>query len=78
MPVLEQVDQQTQMIQQLMKENHLLKESNENLKGAVNDMTQQSLQAAQQTPQAPQQTQVSGNLPQLVKENPEALVGTTK
>ncbi len=80
MPVLEQVDQQTQMLQQLMQENQALKESNENLKGAVNEMTQQSLQAAQQQPQ-PQQArpaQAGGDLPQLVKQNPEALVGETK
>lgn len=78
MPVLEQVDQQTQMLQQLMQENQALKESNENLKGAVNEMTQQSLQAAQQQPQQARPAQTGGDLPQLVEQNPEALVGETK
>lgn len=41
LPVLKEVDQQTQMLQQLMQENAVLKESNENLKGTVNEMTQQ-------------------------------------
>lgn len=79
MPVLEQVDQQTQMLQQLMQENQALKESNENLKGAVNEMTQQSLKAAQPQQQAqPQQAKVSGDMPQLVKQNPESPVGATQ
>lgn len=50
MPVLEEVDQQTQLIQQLSQENEMLKESVANLKGMVQDQTQQMLKAGQ-TPQ---------------------------
>ena len=73
MPVLEQVDQQTQMIQQLMQENQMLKESNDNLKGAVTQMSNQTIQNA--TRQAQQGTKVSADLPEAVPQNPQSLLG---
>lgn len=47
MPVLEEVDQTTQIIQQLAAENEALKESNANLKGMVADQSAQMLKAGQ-------------------------------
>ena len=37
MPILEQVDQQTQMMEALQQENAALKESNANLQGTLDD-----------------------------------------
>lgn len=46
MPVLEEVDQQTQMIQALMQENQMLKESNANMQGALSDYNQKLMAGA--------------------------------
>lgn len=53
MPVLEEVDQQTQMIQQLMQENAALKESNANMQGTLDEYNQKLIASAGQG--APQQ-----------------------
>ena len=37
MPILEQVDQQTQMLEALQQENAMLRESNDNLQGTLDD-----------------------------------------
>ena len=37
MPILEQVDQQTQMLEALQQENAMLRESNDNLQGTIDD-----------------------------------------
>jgi hypothetical protein len=52
MPVLEQVDQQTQMLQALMQENQMLKESNANMQGTLNEYNQKMLAGAQAPMQA--------------------------
>ena len=52
MPVLEQVDQQTQMLQALMQENQMLKESNANMQGTLNEYNQKMLAGAQTPMQA--------------------------
>lgn len=52
MPVLEQVDQQTQMLQALIQENQMLKESNANMQGTLNEYNQKMLAGAQAPMQA--------------------------
>lgn len=69
MPVLEEVDQQTQMLQMLVEENQMLKESNANMQGTLNEYNQKML--AGQAQAAPQMSaQVLG-----VGGNEAALVG---
>ena len=46
MPVLEEVDQQTQMIEALMQENQMLKESNANMQGTLQDYNQKLMAGA--------------------------------
>lgn len=53
MPVLEEVDQQTQMLQQLMQENQALKESNANMQGTLDQYNQKLMGGMPQA--APQQ-----------------------
>jgi hypothetical protein len=43
MPVLEQVDQQTQMMEQLMQEVQMLRESNANMKGTLDEYNKQMI-----------------------------------
>lgn len=68
MPVLEQVDQQTQMLQMLVEENQMLKESNANMQGTLNEYNQKMLAGqAQAAPQmSAQALGVGGNEAALV------------
>jgi len=75
MPVLEEVDQQTQMIQQLMQENAMLKESNANMQGTLNEYNQKLIAGAGQAPM--QQPQMSAQA-LGVGGNEAALVGGPK
>lgn len=82
MPVLEGVDQQTQMIQQLMQENQMLKESNANMKGTLNEYNKKLLadaDAALAGSQASAQMQPQMSAQPLgVGGNEAALVGGPK
>lgn len=68
MPILEQVDQQTQMLQALMEENQMLKESNENMQGTLAGYNQKLLAGVEQA--APQMSSqalgIGGNEAALV------------
>ena len=68
MPVLEEVDQQTQMLQMLAEENQMLKESNANMQGTLNEYNQKMLAGhAQAAPQmSAQALGVGGNEAALV------------
>lgn len=46
MPVLDEVDQQTHMIESLIQENQMLKESNANMQGTLNEYNQKMLGGA--------------------------------
>ena len=76
MPVLEEVDQQTQMIQALIQENAQLKESNANMQGTLQDYNQKMLAGAG----APVQQGAQGMSAQAlgVGGNTAALVGARK
>lgn len=70
MPVLEEVDQQTQMMNQLAQEVQALRESNEAMKGTINEYNQKLIGSVAQ-PQQPQQMSaqalgVGGNIEALV------------
>lgn len=67
MPVLEEVDQQTQMLNQLMQENEQLKASNQNLKGLVDNYNTQMIKNAG--------AQSGGQMPELIDQNASSLVG---
>lgn len=67
MPVLEEVDQQTQMLNQLMQENEQLKASNQNLKGLVDNYNTQMIKNAG--------TQGGGDMPELISQDANSLVG---
>ncbi len=67
MPVLEEVDQQTQLLNQLMQENEQLKASNQNLKGLVDNYNTQMIKNAG--------TQGGGEMPELIGQDPSSLVG---
>lgn len=67
MPVLEEVDQQTQMLNQLMQENEQLKASNQNLKGLVDNYNTQMIKNAG--------TQGGGDMPELIAQDASSLVG---
>lgn len=67
MPVLEEVDQQTQILNQLLQENEQLKESNQNLKGLVDNYNTQMIKNAG--------TQGGGEMPELIGQNTSSLVG---
>lgn len=67
MPVLEEVDQQTQMLNQLMQENEQLKASNQNLKGLVDNYNTQMIKNAG--------TQGGGEMPELIGQDASSLVG---
>jgi hypothetical protein len=66
MPVLEEVDQQTQMLQQLMQENAMLKESNANMQGALNEYNQKLMMGAGQPQMSAQALGVGGNEAALI------------
>lgn len=61
MPMLEEVDQQTQMLQQLMQENATLKESNANMQGTIDDYNQKLLNSAAQPQMSAQALGIGGN-----------------
>lgn len=67
MPVLEEVDQQTQMLNQLMQENEQLKASNQNLKGLVDNYNTQMIKNAG--------THGGGDMPELIDQDASSLVG---
>ena len=67
MPVLEEVDQQTQMLQQLMQENQMLKESNANMHGTLDQYNQKLMASVPQQPQMSSQALgIGGNEAALV------------
>lgn len=66
MPVLEEVDQQTQQIQMLMQENAMLKESNANMQGTLNEYNQKLMAGAAQPQMSAQALGVGGNEVALV------------
>ena len=66
MPVLEEVDQQTQMLNQLMQENEQLKASNQNLKGLVDNYNTQMIKNAG--------THGGGDMPELIDRDASSLV----
>lgn len=70
MPILEEVDQTTQMIQSLQQQVQMLQESNENMKGALAEYNKRMLANAQPT----MQPQISGQA-LGVGGNEAALVG---
>lgn len=67
MPVLEEVDQQTQMLQQLMQENQMLKESNANMQGTLDQYNQKLMGSVAPQPQMSSQALgIGGNEAALV------------
>ena len=59
MPILEQVDQQTQMLEALQQENAMLRESNDNLQGTLDDYNRKVMGA--QSNMSAQPLGISGN-----------------
>lgn len=67
MPILEEVDQQTQMLQQLMQENQSLKESNANMQGTLDQYNQKLMGSVAAQPQmSAQALGIGGNEVALV------------
>ena len=77
MPVLEEADQQAQMIQQLMQENAMLKESNDSMKNTLNDYNQQLIAGVHATPAQQGSPQMSAQA-LGIGGNESALVGGPK
>lgn len=77
MPVLEEADQQAQMIQQLMQENAMLKESNDSMRTTLNDYNQQLIAGVQAAPAQQGSPQMSAQA-LGIGGNESALVGGPK
>lgn len=60
MPVLNEVDQQTQIMQALMQENQMLKESNANMQGVIDNFASKMIEGRNTPKTQPDAAVLSG------------------